>query len=104
MQLTKQQKQVLWERIDEILFYKYDPIGIWDLPIIGIRDEYSGYVQEVLDLAMNSVDYQPVKKYLMYLAEDSMGCPIPEEKAEHLGRLIYSLVHSENPATNSDES
>lgn len=29
MQLTKQQKQVLWERIDEVLFYKYDPIEIW---------------------------------------------------------------------------
>lgn len=41
-----------YKRIDEILFYKWDPIGISDSD--WSRDEYQSYVPQVFKLALES--------------------------------------------------
>lgn len=58
--------KILYNRIDEILFYKWDPIGVSDSN--WPRDEYKLYVNNVLDLAVNNITAQPLAEYLTYLS------------------------------------
>ena len=80
-------------RIDEILFYKWDPIRIsnanWP------RDEYSSYVPEVLQLAINSSSYQPLAEHLMQLSKDIIERADSQERAEAVAELIFSIVNEE---------
>ncbi len=38
----------LYQRVDEVLHYLWDPIGVSDVP--GARDEYHSYVPQVFSL------------------------------------------------------
>lgn len=60
--------KILYSRIDEILFYKWDPIGVSDSN--WPRDEYKLYVNKVLDLAVNNTTAQPLAEYLTYLSTE----------------------------------
>ena len=80
-------------RIDEILFYKWDPIRIsnanWP------RDEYSSYVAEVLQLAINSSSYQPLAEHLMQLSKGIIERADSQERAKAVAELIFSIVNEE---------
>lgn len=61
-----------WRRVDEILFYDWDPIGICDN--FSCRDEYEGYVTGVLlaaTSAKNTVD--DIADHLRHVEEQEMG-------------------------------
>lgn len=46
----KQQLRELDKRIDEVLFYVWDPIGVSDIP--EARGEYSSYTMTILKYAV----------------------------------------------------
>jgi len=60
----------LYKRIDEILFYKWDPIGVsdWDWS----RDEYQIYLPHVFQLALDNDLPQPIAEYLTKIETDRM--------------------------------
>jgi hypothetical protein len=56
----------LRRRVDEVLFYVWDPIGVSPEPCA--RAEYESYVPEVLRLVEESETATPISKYLAELS------------------------------------
>jgi len=81
-------------RIDDILFYKWDPIGIsnanWP------RDEYASYVTDVLHFAVNGTSHQPLAEYLIQLSKEIIERADSKERAQNVAELIFSIVHDQS--------
>ena len=65
------QKLELHKRIDEVLFYKWDPIGISDSD--WARDEYQSYLPQVFKLALENNTPEPIANYLTLITTENMG-------------------------------
>lgn len=78
-------------RISEILFYKWDPLRVsgsnWP------RDEYNGYVRDVLEATLQSPNHHPVTELLTELATEHMGQPAKPTRDARIAKLIHSIVH-----------
>jgi hypothetical protein len=58
-------------RVDEILYYIWDPIGVAAEP--STRDEYSRYVPELLSLLENGASAEQIARCLSDIATNRMG-------------------------------
>lgn len=77
-------------RIDEILFYKWDPLRVSDGRLM--RDEYAGYVHDLLLLALTSAGYEPLADYLSEVRTVSMErSPRPKED-RRVAQLIFMIA------------
>lgn len=85
--------QSLRTRIDEILFYQWDPIRISGAN--SPRDEYTSYVAQVLKIALESTSHQPLAKYLTQLSKEIIERPDSKERAQTVAGLIFSIVHDQ---------
>ena len=74
------QQMELYKRIDEILFYRWDPIGIstdgWG------RDEYHGYLPKVFHIALEQTSPELIAEYLTNVTIERMG--LSEDKEHDL--------------------
>jgi len=61
---------LLYKKIDDILWFDWDPIGIND---IAPRDEYQSYVPEIFGLAKAKADRQEIANRLLKLETENMG-------------------------------
>ena len=61
----------LYEKIDEILWADWDPIGLNNNE--DIRDEYSSYVPYIVKLKMSGADIVKISSYLYHLESVVMG-------------------------------
>ena len=79
----------LYKRIDEVLFYKWDPIGISDGD--WARDEYQSYLPRVFKLALESSKPEPIADYLTVIATEKIG--LSEAKLHDLAiaKLILEI-------------
>ncbi len=79
----------LYKRIDEVLFYKWDPIGISDGD--WARDEYQSYLPQVFKLALENNKPEPIADYLTGIATENMG--LSEAKAHdiEIANLILEI-------------
>ena len=68
--LTSDQEE-LFSFIDEILWLKWDPIGVNDIE--GARDEYSSYVPHIFRLAVEGKDPATIGESLIATIEGNMG-------------------------------
>ena len=80
----------LERRVDEVLFYKWDPIGV--SAYISARAEYRSYVPAVLD-ALNKGDRDGVLGVLQRIQVDAMGEAFNSTLAETTVDLL--LAHKE---------
>lgn len=78
-------------RIDEILFYKWDPIRLSNSNTA--RDEYTLYVKGVLELALNSQKPEPLADHLTYLSTEAIGVAGDRKTDIAVAALIFSIVH-----------
>lgn len=76
----------LYRRVDEILFYLWDPIGVYDIPMA--RDEYQSYLPQVFNLLLNDCKEHEVSAYLIKVETGSMGMPANDKKALEVARLL----------------
>lgn len=80
-------------RIDEIMFYKWDPLHLsnsnWS------RDEYESYVPEVFRLALESTSYHPIADYLTHVASEIMSMTENKEHDTEIAELIFSLANNQ---------
>ncbi len=92
----------LYRRIDEILFYIWDPIGIsrsdW------ARDEYQAYLPKVFGMIMEKRPTSDIVDYLVKIEADHMGLdrkPGIEKRTEEVAILLQevreSLLRSDTP-------
>ncbi|MBO1520774.1 hypothetical protein [Oceanisphaera pacifica] len=78
-------------RIDEVLFYIWDPIGVSgsNLP----RDEYSRYTEQAFELALAHSSHTPLANYLTEFVTEHIGMPENKANDAKVAELIYSIVH-----------
>uniref|UniRef100_UPI00404730DC hypothetical protein n=1 Tax=Shewanella baltica TaxID=62322 RepID=UPI00404730DC len=72
-----QQQMELYKRIDEILFYKWDPIGISDSD--WGRDEYHAYLPKVFRMALEQSSPESIAEYLSKITTERMGLSAAKE-------------------------
>lgn len=68
--LTAASDFLLYKKIDDILWFDWDPIGIND---IAPRDEYQSYIPEIFGLVKAKADIQVIASRLHKLETDNMG-------------------------------
>jgi hypothetical protein len=69
----------LYQRVDEVLHYMWDPIGVAGQATA--RDEYYGYLPTVFSLIeQDDNNDEKIAAYLVHVARDRMELP---EKREH---------------------
>ncbi|MBB1420186.1 hypothetical protein H5187_23545 [Pseudoalteromonas sp. SG44-1] len=76
----------LYRRVDEILFYLWDPIGVCDIPMA--RDEYQSYLPKVFKLLLNDPKEHEVSAYLIKVETGSMGMSANSKKALEVARIL----------------
>jgi hypothetical protein len=79
----------LYRRIDEILFCKWDPIGISDGD--WARDEYQSYLPRVFAYAMESNSPDLVAKYLGVVSMESMGLSAAPVHDMNIAKMIIEV-------------
>ncbi|MFC4764297.1 hypothetical protein [Dyella koreensis] len=86
MNVSPQDKELL-RRIDEVLHYMWDPIGIAGVP--QARDEYESYVSQVFQLLKATVDGKDVAEYLHWLSTEHIGMAAnPDQDSKAVGLLL----------------
>ena len=61
----------LYRRLDEVLFYVWDPIGI--STTVWSRDEYQSYLPQVFKMLLNDSSDKVIVDYLMEIECNHMG-------------------------------
>lgn len=70
-------------QVQAILHTEWDPIG--GVPL----DEYDSYAWPVLNLLMAHAPQGEIAAYLRHTANETIGCPVPEER---LARVVEMLI------------
>ena len=78
----------LYEKVDELLWIEWDPIGVSDSP--EARDEYYGYLPTIFKLAMEGADEYKISKYLLEFERSGMGMSGNEVNCERVARLVLN--------------
>lgn len=75
-----------YRRVDEVLHYIWDPIGISGFPMA--RDEYHSYLPHVFSLLKANAEAEPISKYLFEAATDRMGLTGNREKDSDVAKIL----------------
>jgi len=76
----------LRRRVDEVLYYVWDPIGVSEEPFA--RGEYWDYVPAVLELVVKHDKTGPISDYLVAIAKTSMGLPPNKPHCDDTATLL----------------
>jgi len=74
----------LRRRVDEILYYIWDPIGVAAEP--STRDEYERHVAGLISLLETNADSKQIAAYLDDIAKNHMGLQTNDKHYPHHGR------------------
>ncbi len=78
----------LWTRVDEVLHYLWDPIGISDAP--QARSEYSSYLPQVFKRVLNQDSKESTAKYLVSIETDFIGLSGNKTKALDVAETLLA--------------
>ncbi|MES2971428.1 MAG: hypothetical protein V4702_03850 [Patescibacteria group bacterium] len=78
--------RVLLQRIDEVLQYIWDPIGVAGEP--AARDEYDHYLPELLNAILGGASKESVVDILNKIAADSMELTMTDDYAKRTHRAV----------------
>jgi len=78
----------LYQRIDEVLHYVWDPIGISDEP--WARDEYESRVPQVFSLVVNQATAQDIVDHLMEVVREDMGITSNKGRTMDVAELLLA--------------
>jgi hypothetical protein len=76
----------LYQRVDEVLHYLWDPIGIARCP--GARDEYYSYLPQVFSMLKQGCNEEKIADYLGKVTSLSMGMGTNKERDLQIGRIL----------------
>ena len=79
-------------RIDEVLFYKWDPIGFSNSN--GPRDEYGAYVEPILEMLVEGATVQAIGEKLT-LFVGGMCLIRSIEKNYAIAELLHCIAHDQ---------
>ncbi|WP_400070461.1 hypothetical protein [Zobellia russellii] len=81
----------LEKRIDEVLYYVWDPIGVSDEPCA--RAEYSSYTMTILKYVLKE-DLIKIIRHLTTIETDSMGLTANEERNEMVAQRLLDYKYA----------
>jgi len=76
----------LSRRVNEVLFYVWDPIGVQPEPCA--RSEYDNYVSEVRRLVEQNDDIKPISAHLASIVRDKMALNPNTKHCDHVAGLL----------------
>ena len=76
----------LYRRVDEVLYYLWDPIGVATSP--AARDEYQMYLPTVFTMLHEGMDASPIAVYLDGVVTDRMGLDANPEHSKRVAELL----------------
>lgn len=80
-------ENTLYQRVDEVLHYLWDPIGVRGCP--RARDEYYSYLTKVYMLLQGGTGAGEIAEYLTGVERDRMGItPAPDRASEVAAILV----------------
>ncbi len=79
------------QRIDEVLYYKWDPIGVSDEPCA--RAEYSSYTMTILKYVLKE-DLNQIVNQLSKIETDSMGLTTDSERNLIVAKRLLDYKHA----------
>ena len=82
----------LYRRVDEILHYLWDPIGVARIP--EARDEYHGYLPHVFSLLVNEASEVEIVAFLLKTECETMGLNRTLDAQQRLEEITSVLRHS----------
>ncbi len=82
------EQQKLYRKIDEILWFNWDPIGINN---IGSRNEYDDYVPQVYNLKITGAGKIDIANYLDKVTTVNMGLGSDMEFSNEIAEKIIAL-------------
>lgn len=94
MNRSNEEIEELGIRIDEILFYKWDPLNLSNST--WARDEYRSYVPKVLRLALESKSYHPIADHLSQIAAEAMRMDESRQHHVRVAKLIFFLANEQS--------
>jgi hypothetical protein len=77
-------------RVDELLHYIWDPIGVAGVP--ETRDEYDGYVPTVVKMLLDGSKAPEISAFLEKVVTHSMGITGTPEGSLHSMKVAQRLV------------
>ena len=83
-------QMALYRRVDEILTYVWDPIGVREEP--QARDEYQSYLPQVFKRVAEATSPEMVAEYLLIIVVESMGFTPNDEAREDALRIARLLI------------
>jgi hypothetical protein len=79
----------LRKRVDEVLYYVWDPIGVSLAPFA--RGEYEDYVPKVLQLVVEHDDMEPISVHLVDIIKTNMSLSPNKQHCDDVATLL--LLH-----------
>lgn len=76
----------LSRRVDEVLFYVWDPIGVADEPYA--RGEYESYVPKVRQLVEQNDDIKAISSHLADIVRYRMGLSPNKKQCDYTAELL----------------
>ena len=89
--MNKEKLRELERRIDEVLFYVWDPIGVSDTA--AARGEYSSYIMTILKYVLDE-DLKKIASQLAEIESNSMGLAINETKNLEIAELLVDFKYA----------
>ena len=84
--MRKSYNKELSRRVDEVLYYVWDPIGVSSEPYA--RAEYGSYVPKVCALVEQNDDIEPISSYLEEITTDWMGMSSDKKQCDYTAELL----------------
>lgn len=81
----------LKRRVNEALYYVWDPIGVCDEPFA--RSEYDGYVLQVLGVVEANDDIKTISEHLANIIRSDMGIIPDKTRCDYPAEIL--LKHKE---------
>lgn len=88
---SRKELKAIYTRIDEILFYRWDPIGFANSS--GPRDEYSMYVDTIYKMMLKGASAKKLAKHLTMVSTEWIGRPENKERDKEVAILIHAVVN-----------
>ncbi|MFT6047184.1 MAG: hypothetical protein ACI9WC_002898 [Arenicella sp.] len=82
-------EEMLYTRIDEVLFYQWDPIGV--STSAWARDEYQPYLASLFDLLISNDNATAVAEYLNTVSTETMGLNLGGERDLEIAEFLLEL-------------
>ncbi|PLZ01564.1 hypothetical protein CY652_15760 [Burkholderia sp. WAC0059] len=77
----------LYRRVDEVLYYVWDPIGLAPNPVT--RDEYQRYLPEVFSMLQEGAGLSRIAAYLDNVATERMGLNGNLEHSKQVAEFLF---------------